>query len=98
LQHNTTFSFGNVALIDKIYSETAFFASVPGGSLLVFDCGGNTQENKRRIRDLNFHHLTLEAKKKGPYRNGIAISHPRKESRVSFVSGNRGHSYVKSRL
>ena len=31
---------------------------LPVGSLLVFDCGGNTKENKRMIRDLNFHYLT----------------------------------------
>ncbi len=45
---------------------------LPVGSLLVFDCGGNTQENKRRIQDLNFHYQTLKAKKKGSYRNEIA--------------------------
>jgi len=70
---------------------------LPEGSLLVFDCGGNTQENKRRIRDLKFHYLTLKAKKKGPYRNEIAIYYARKESRVSFVSSNRVYSCVKSK-
>ncbi len=70
---------------------------LPEGSLLVFDCGGNTQDNKRRIRDLKFHYLTLKAKKKGPYRNEITIYHARKESQVSFVSGNRVYSCVKYR-
>lgn len=70
---------------------------LPEGSLLVFDCGGNTQENKRRIRDLKFHYLTLKAKKKGPYRNEIAIYYARKESRLSFVSSNRIYSCVKSK-
>jgi len=67
------------------------------GSLLVFDCGGNTRDNKRRIRDLKFHYLTLKAKKKGPYRNEIAIYHARKEDRVSFVSNKKTYSCVKYR-
>jgi transposase len=67
------------------------------GSLLVFDCGGNTRDNKKRIRKLKFHYLTLKAKKKGPYRNEIAIYHARKEDRVSFVSHNRIYSCVKYR-
>jgi transposase len=70
---------------------------LPERSLLVFDCGGNTQDNKRRIRDLKLHYLTLKAKKKGPYRNEIAIYHARKENRVSFVSNNRTYSCVKYR-
>jgi transposase len=67
------------------------------GSLLVFDCGGNTWDNKKRIRKLKFHYLTLKAKKKGPYRNEIAIYHARKEDQVSFVSHNRTYSCVKYR-
>jgi transposase len=77
-----------IRLCSKVLSE---------GSLLVFDCGGNTRENKRRIRDLKFHYLTLKAKKKGPYRNEIAIYHAKKEDRVSFVSHNRTYSCVKYR-
>jgi len=65
---------------------------LPKGSLLLFDCGGNTRDNKRRIRNLKFHYLTLKAKKKGPYRNETAISHTRKEDQVSFVSSNRTYS------
>jgi transposase len=37
-------------------------------SLLVFDCGANTRENKARIRKLGFHYLTLRQKQRGPYR------------------------------
>jgi hypothetical protein len=58
---------------------------LPKESLLVFDCGGNTQENKRKIRKLKFHYLTLKAKKKGPYRREIAVFHNEQE--------NRYHSY-----
>jgi len=42
-------------------------------SLLVFDCGGNTRANKRKIRNLGFHYLTLRGKKVGPYREAIAF-------------------------
>jgi len=34
---------------------------LPEKSLLVFDCGGNTLENKRRIRNLKFHYLTIRS-------------------------------------
>ncbi len=42
-------------------------------SLLVFDCGGNTKNNKLAIRKLGFHYLTLRGKKVGPYREAIAF-------------------------
>jgi len=41
-------------------------------SLLVFDTGGNTKDNKRNIREKEFHFLTLKAKKVGPYKKEIA--------------------------
>jgi transposase len=69
---------------------------LPEDSLLVFDCGGNTLENKRRIRKLKFHYLTLKAKKKGPYQKEIAIFHAGKEKQVSFVSNGRVYSCVKN--
>jgi transposase len=68
---------------------------LPEKSLLVFDCGGNTKANKRKIRDLKFHYLTLKAKKKGPYRNEIAIYHAKEEDRVSFSMNERNYSCVK---
>lgn len=43
------------------------------GSLLVFDCGGNTRSNKREIRRLGFDYLTLKGKKVGPYKEAIAF-------------------------
>jgi transposase len=42
-------------------------------SLLIFDCGANTRSNKARIRKMGFHYLTLRPKKRGPYRDAIAI-------------------------
>lgn len=41
-------------------------------SLLVFDTGGNTKENKKLVLEKGFHYLTLKAKKIGPYKKAIA--------------------------
>ena len=62
-------------------------------SLLTFDCGGNTKDNKERIRKLGLHYLTLKAKKRGPYR--MAISRFLKEEPVRIVSKDRGYLCVK---
>lgn len=43
-----------------------------------------------------FHYLTLNAKKKGPYRKEIAVFHFEKENRVSFVANDRAYSCVKN--
>lgn len=43
------------------------------GSLLIFDCGGNTKKNKRKILSLGFDYLTLKPKKKGTYK--VFIQH-----------------------
>ena len=40
-------------------------------SLLVFDTGGNTKENKRLVQEKSFHYLTLKPKKIGPYKKAI---------------------------
>jgi len=42
-------------------------------SMLIFDCGGNTEPNKKRIRKLNYHYLTLKPKKKKTYKKYIEI-------------------------
>jgi transposase len=36
-------------------------------SLLIFDCGGNTKENKRNVRERTFHYLTLKPKQRATY-------------------------------
>ena len=68
---------------------------LPKKSLLVFDCGGNTKKNKQKIRGLQLHYLTLKAKKKGPYRNEIAVYNAKEEDRVSFSLNDRRYSCVK---
>jgi transposase len=42
-------------------------------SLLVFDCGGNTKENKKKIRKFGFNYPTLRGKKVGPYKEAAAF-------------------------
>jgi len=42
-------------------------------SMLIFDCGGNTEINKKKIRNIKFNYLTLKPKKKKSYRKYIEI-------------------------
>ena len=42
-------------------------------SLLIFDCGGNTEINKKKIRKSKFNYLTLKPKKKKTYKRYIEI-------------------------
>ena len=46
---------------------------LPEGSLLIFDCGGNTKKNKNNIRAIGHHYLTLKPKKKTVYKKFIKI-------------------------
>ena len=66
---------------------------LPDDSLLVFDCGGNTNANKKAIRDLHLQYLTLKAKKKGPYLKTIALF--RNRLPVSFTSNEEEYQCVK---
>ena len=43
------------------------------GSMLIFDCGGNTESNKKKIRKLKYNYLTLKPKKKKIYKKYIDI-------------------------
>jgi len=43
------------------------------GSMLIFDCGGNTEPNKNKIRKLKYNYLTLKPKKKKTYKKYIDI-------------------------
>jgi len=63
------------------------------GSLLVFDCGGNTKENKRLVRDKNFHYLTLKPKKVGPYKQ--AIEYFNANTKTGIVINNVPYCCVK---
>jgi transposase len=43
------------------------------GDVLIFDCGGNTKDNKEKIRKMKFNYLTLKAKKKTTYKKYINL-------------------------
>lgn len=43
------------------------------GSILIFDCGGNTEKNKAKIMKLKFNYLTLKPKKKKAYKKYIGV-------------------------
>ncbi|MFH0876466.1 MAG: hypothetical protein V1859_11100 [archaeon] len=61
---------------DKVHFRTMLKTSeavLDENSLLIFDTGGNTKENKKQIRSKKFHYLTLRQKKIGPYKKLIEI-------------------------
>jgi len=64
-------------------------------SVLVFDCGGNTKKNKKDVRKLEFHYLTLKAKKKKTYKKYIQLFKAGKKQKIS-LNGN-GYDCVKIR-
>lgn len=41
------------------------------GSLLIFDCGGNTEDNKEKIRGLEFNYLTLKSRHRETYKKYV---------------------------
>jgi transposase len=56
-------------------------------SVLVFDCGGNTKKNKKKVRSLKFHYLTLKAKKKKAYKKYIQLFKSQKKQKIN-LNGN----------
>jgi len=53
-------------------------------SLLVFDCGANTKENKKKIKNLDFHYLTLRPKRKDMYKKYVGEYRKSKEEVLYF--------------
>ena len=43
------------------------------GSLVIFDCGGNTADTKEKIIDLGFNYLTLKQRYKEVYKKYIKL-------------------------
>lgn len=43
------------------------------GSVLMFDCGGNSKKNKKKVRKAGYHYLTLRPKKQKTYRRYIRL-------------------------
>lgn len=53
-------------------------------SLLIFDCGGNTKANKKKIRGLGFNYLTLKPKKRGPYKQCLLLFKQGKKQKLAL--------------
>jgi transposase len=68
-------------------------AVLPEGSLLIFDTGGNTLENKRQVREKKFHYLTLKAKKVEIYKK--AIEHFNNETKIEVKINDVDYFCVK---
>jgi transposase len=64
---------------------------VPQNSLLIFDAGANSKENKTKIREMGFYYLTLKPKKVGTYRKHIQFF------MESLEKGNVEHFEMNSR-
>ena len=67
-------------------------AVLPEGSLLIFDTGGNTRENKRQVCEKKFHYLTLKAKKVAIYKK--AIEHFNNGTKKEVIINNISYSCV----
>ena len=66
---------------------------LPEDSVLIFDCGGNTEKNKEKIRRLLFHYLTLRAKKRKTYAKYLKLF--KEEKKEVVVYNNRKYECVK---
>ena len=55
-------------------------------SLLVFDCGGNSKENKQKIKDKGFDYLTLRPRHKDIYKKYI-VKYRESKKEVMYVNG-----------
>ena len=62
-------------------------------NVLVFDCGGNTKRNKKKVRGLGFNYLTFRPKHKDMYKK--LIGEYRKLSKKVFYINNRKYKCVK---
>ena len=65
---------------------------IPENSLLIFDTGANSTQNKTRIRQTNYHYLTLKPKKVGTYKKHILYFRDHlKLGNVQHLEINRRH-------
>lgn len=52
---------------------------------MIFDCGASTKKNKEKIRDAEFHYLTLKAKKTKSYKPFIQFFPGKREGKHSEI-------------
>jgi len=62
---------------------------IPKNSLLIFDAGANTKANKRKIRDLGYHYLTLRPKNTRTYKELVREFNRKEKARFEL----NGKSY-----
>jgi transposase len=65
------------------------------GSLLIFDTGANTLENKQKILEKKFHFLTLRAKRVESYRKYLNFFRQHSNNVVEILVNNRHYFCVK---
>ena len=72
---------------------------LPIGSLLIFDTGANTKKNRKIIRSLKYHFLTLRPKKVGTYKRYISFFNTQleKENITHMTVNQRRYSCVKKK-
>ena len=64
-------------------------------SLLIFDCGGNTKNNKKKVIELKFNYLTLKAKQRSTYRKYISLFE--QQAKFGFVINGKIYFYTKTK-
>lgn len=64
-------------------------------SMLIFDCGGNTEINKEKVRKLKFNYLTLKPKKKKTYKKYVEIF--KNSEKKIFILNDAGYKSVKAK-
>jgi len=69
---------------------------IPKNSLLIFDAGANTKANKRKIRDLGYHYLTLRPKNTRTYKE--LVREFNKKEKTEFELNGKSYYCVKRRI
>jgi len=80
-----TIQKGNVQ--DKTHMRTMFNACkkiMPKGTMFIFDCGGNTNANKKLFTEAGFEYLTLKPKKRTVYKKYIKRFNSEKKQTITF--------------
>lgn len=70
---------------------------IPQDSLLIFDAGANTKKNKKKIRGLGYHYLTLKAKQVRAYKKHVQyfMENLKEGNVIHFKINERQYSCVK---
>ena len=89
-----TIQKGNVQ--DKKHFKHTFNLSskvLDPGSLIIFDCGGNTRDNKKMVLKGKYNYLTLKAKHKKSYLKYIEIFERRRKNKLPIIFKIKENTY-----